>query len=174
MKKIIIVLMTTAMIIMGVHIFGQEFEYIGADKCKICHKSESRGAQYTKWKESKHSKSFQVLSQDIAVPKAQKAGVKNPSESPECLKCHSPLYEKAPEFKEEGVICEVCHGPGSEYKSLSVMKDHDKSVANGLVEYNSQEDIKKQCLTCHNNPHGITFDFDTAWGKVKHYRPDKE
>jgi len=173
MKKIIIGFISTTVIILIVYSFAQEFEYIGADKCKICHKSEKRGAQYTKWEERRHSKSFQVLSQDIAQPKAQQAGVENPAESPECLKCHAPLYADAPDFKEEGVSCEVCHSPGSEYKSLMIMKDHEKSVINGLIEYKNQEDIKQQCLTCHNNLHGISFDFDAAWNKVKHYRPDK-
>jgi len=53
------------------------------------------------------------------------------------------------------VTCKVCHGPGSEYKSLSIMKDHEKSVANGLIEYKNQEEIKQQCLTCHENAHGV-------------------
>jgi excinuclease UvrABC ATPase subunit len=173
MKKIIMALIALTMIVLVAHVFAQEFEFIGAGKCKMCHKSEKRGAQYPKWEERKHSKSFQVLSQDIAQPKAEEAGLENPSESPECLKCHGPLYDAAPEFKEEGVTCEVCHGPGSEYKSLSVMKDHEKSVAKGVIEYNNQEDIKKQCLTCHDNAHGTSFDFGVAWEKVKHYRPDK-
>lgn len=174
MKKIIIGLMTAALVVLVVHVFAQEFEYVGADKCKLCHKSDARGAQYTKWEERKHSTSYEVLTQDIAKPVAKQMGVENPAECPECLNCHAPLFDDAPEFMEEGVTCEACHGPGSEYKSLSIMKDHEKSVANGLIEYKNQEEIRQQCLTCHENAHGVTFDFEAAWELVKHYRPAKQ
>jgi hypothetical protein len=83
------------------------------------------------------------------------------------------LYENAPEFKGEGVNCEACHGPGSDYKKMSTMKDHAQSVAAGLIDYKSEEDIKKQCLTCHENAHDKPFDFAAAWEKVKHPVPEK-
>ena len=51
------------------------------------------------------------------------------------------------------------------------MKNHEESVKNGLIEYSSPETIKKQCLTCHENPHDKPFDFKAAWGKIKHYKP---
>jgi hypothetical protein len=174
MKKIIAGLMTTALIVMIVHAFAQKYEYVGVAKCKLCHKSDARGAQFTKWEKRKHSTAFEVLAQKIAEPVAKQMGVDNPAESPECFTCHAPLYDSAPELKEEGVTCEVCHGPGNEYKSLSIMKDHEKAAANGLIEYKSLEDIKNHCLTCHENAHGLTFDFDACWELVKHYRPDKQ
>jgi len=155
-------------------LFSQEFTYIGAAKCKICHKTEKQGQQYPIWEAGKHSKSFQALSSEKTTEVAQAAGVPNPPENPECLKCHSPLFEKAPELKEEGVTCEACHGPGSGYKKMSIMKDHAESVKNGLVEYSGPEDIKKKCLTCHENAHGTAFDFEASWKKVKHDRPEKE
>lgn len=40
--------------------------------------------------------------------------------------------------------CESCHGPGSEYKSLSTMKDRDKARAAGLVLPEAAF-----CQTCH-------------------------
>lgn len=174
MKNWVAGVISVVVLILMASLFGQEFKYVGVDKCKICHRSKARGAQYTKWKQRKHSQSYEVLTQDKAQEVAKQMGIENPAESPECLKCHAPLYNKALEFKEEGVTCEVCHGPGSEYKSLSVMKDHEKSVANGLTEYPKKEDIKQHCLTCHENPHGIPFDFESAWELVKHYRPDNK
>jgi hypothetical protein len=42
-----------------------------------------------------------------------------------------------------------------------------------MTDFGSPDDIKKQCLTCHENAHGTTFDFDAAWEKVKHPIPEK-
>jgi len=169
---------TIAIFILGVvfisGLYSQDFTYVGAAKCKICHKSEKQGQQFLLWEARKHSKSFQALTTDQAKEIALEAGIENPAESPKCLACHGPLCDKAPELKEEGVTCEVCHGPGSAYKKLNIMKDHAEAVKNGLKEYGSPDDIKAQCLSCHENAHGKSFDFDSAWEKVKHPVPEKE
>lgn len=171
MKKVSFILLAIITIIFVSTLFSQEFTYVGAVKCKLCHKSEKQGQQFPLWEAMKHSKSFAALASDKAKEVAQEAGVDNPAESPNCLKCHDPFSEKAPELKEEGVGCEVCHGPGNAYKKLSVMKDHAESVKNGMTEYGSPEAIKKHCLTCHENAHETTFDFDASWEKIKHPRP---
>jgi hypothetical protein len=151
---------------------SQEFTYAGAQKCKICHKPENRGNQFLKWEDSKHSKAYQILLSESALETAKERQLeKPPSESPECLKCHGPLFEKAPEIKTEGVSCEVCHGPGSGYKKLTIMKNKDMAVKKGLIFYESTDAIKTQCLTCHD---AKTFDFESSWGKIKHPLPDKE
>jgi cytochrome c len=152
-------------------LLSQEFTYVGASKCQICHRTESQGQQYPIWQKSKHSTSFEALSSPDAASIAQGAGVQNPPESAACLKCHAPLSEKAPELKAEGVTCEVCHGPGSEYKKLSIMKDRAAAVQNGLVVYESQEATRQLCLACHENAHGIIFDFAAAYEKIKHPKP---
>lgn len=173
MKKASFILLAIITIIFVSTLFSQEFTYVGAVKCKMCHKSEKQGQQFPLWEAMKHSKSFAALASDKAKEVAQEAGVDNPAESPNCLKCHAPLSEKAPELKEEGVGCEVCHSPGSAYKKMSVMKDRAEAVKNGLQDYGSPDAIKKQCLTCHENAHETTFDFEAAWEKVKHPRPEK-
>ncbi len=155
-------------------LLSQEFSYVGAAKCKICHRTEKQGQQYPLWEARKHSKSFQAFSTDQAKEIAQGAGVDNPAESPKCLTCHGPLFEKAPELKQEGVTCEVCHGPGSAYKKLNIMKEPAEAVKNGLKLYASADAIKAHCLTCHENAHGKSFDFAAAWEKVKHPVPEKE
>jgi hypothetical protein len=43
------------------------------------------------------------------------------------------------------VQCEVCHGPGSDYKALSVMKDVEKAKAAGLII-----PTQDACNTCHD------------------------
>lgn len=174
MKKIFLFITVGIFIIFIVSLFSQESPYVGAGKCKICHKTEKQGIQYPIWEEGKHSKSYAALSSPEAGTKAQEMGVENPSENPECLKCHGPLFKKAPEFKEEGVTCEVCHGSGSTYKKLSIMKSREESVNNGLIVYETTEAIKTKCLTCHENAHDKSFDFVDAWEKIKHPVPEKD
>ena len=174
MKKLFLTVTVTIAFIFILSLFSQEFTYISSGKCKICHKSEKKGKQFPIWEGSKHSKSFAALKSEKAKEMAQEQGVENPLESPKCLKCHSPLFEKAPELKEEGVTCEVCHGPGSAYKKLSIMKSREESVKNGLIVYGSSEATKNQCLTCHESTKEKTFDFEASWEKIKHPVPEKK
>jgi hypothetical protein len=173
MNKVIAISIFILGFIFVTGLFSQDFTYVGAAKCKMCHRSEKQGQQFPLWEASKHSKSYSALTSDKGKEVAQGACIDNPAESPKCLTCHAPLAEKAPELKEEGVGCETCHGPGSAYKKMSIMKDHAEAVKNGMTEYSSPEAIKKQCLSCHENAHGKAFDFDAAWEKVKHSRPEK-
>lgn len=155
-------------------LLSQEFTYVGATKCQICHKTESQGQQYPIWQKSKHAASFQALSSPEGTAIAQAAGVQNAPESANCLRCHAPLFDKAPEVKGEGVTCEVCHGPGSEYRKLSIMKDRTAAVKNGLLVYQSPGAIRQQCLACHANAHGKSFDFAAAYEKIKHLKPESK
>jgi hypothetical protein len=168
MKKVSIVFIILVVCILISHLLSQEISYVGAAKCKICHKSEKQGKQFLIWESSMHSQSFKPLTLDET-----KATVGDAPENPKCLKCHAPLYEKAPNLKEEGVTCEVCHGPGNIYKKLSIMKDRDASAKNGLILYGSNVAIKTHCMKCHENAHYKAFDFDTRWEKIKHPKPEK-
>ncbi len=168
MRKIAIITFLVFSLILIANVFSQDFTYIGAKKCKMCHKTEKQGKQFPLWESRKHSKSCATLTTDAAKALAADAPT-----NPECLKCHAPLASKAPDFKSEGVSCEVCHGPGSAYKKMKIMKDHAASVAAGMIGYSSPDAIKAQCVTCHENtPHDNTFDFAAAWEKVKHPRPE--
>ncbi len=152
---------------------GQNASYVGAQKCALCHKADARGAQFKIWLESRHAKSPEALGSPKAVDAARSMGVDKPAEDPRCLKCHAPLFEKAPELKAEGVTCEVCHGPGSAYRKLPIMQDRAKAAANGLVLYDGPAAVKAMCLKCHEDAHGIKFDFEVAWTKIKHSVPGK-
>ena len=54
-----------------------------------------------------------------------------------CKPCHKVQYDSwaasAHATTTPPLDCESCHGPGSEYKSLAVMKDPEKARAAGLV-----------------------------------------
>jgi len=165
MKKLIMVLTLAVVCMFLANLFAEEFTYVGSAKCKICHRTETQGQQFPIWEGTNHAKSFTVLSTDVAQALAADA-----PDNAECLKCHGPISD----FKAEGVTCEVCHGPGSAYKSMSVMKDHDDAVAKGMTDLASPDVIKKKCAGCHeNNPHDKPFDFEAAWAKIKHFRPEK-
>lgn len=171
MKTLVILVMALMILAIVAGLFGQTSTYVGAAKCQICHKTEKQGQQYPLWQASKHVSSYAALSSPQALTNAQALGVKDPANDPKCLKCHSPLAEKAPELKAEGVSCEVCHGPGSEYKKLSIMKDKSEAQKNGLILFADKEAVKTWCLTCHANAHNKPFDFEASWDKIKHPKP---
>jgi len=99
--------------------------YIGAKKCKMCHK-----VQHKSWLETTHAKAT-----DSAKASTDREF------SADCLECHAATNS---DEALAGVQCEACHGPGSDYKGMKLMKDHDAAVAAGLV-------IPTQavCDTCH-------------------------
>ncbi|MBN2225855.1 MAG: cytochrome c3 family protein [candidate division Zixibacteria bacterium] len=103
-------------------------EYVGDDKCKMCHKKDG---VHPSWLETKHAKAWESLK-----PEDQK--------KEECVGCHSTGTTAKGELL-TGVQCEVCHGPGSDYKKMSIMKDREQAIANGLLIPD-----EKTCLQCHN------------------------
>jgi len=153
-------------------------KYVGVDGCtKACHKTDASGKQLDIWKASKHSQAWTALTTPDADKIAKDKGFSTPAaETPFCIKCHvlgkdidpSELTETFK--KEDGVQCETCHGPGSDYKSLSVMKDKQKAIDNGLILHS---DIAAFCVTCHNpdSPNYKEFKFDDAWAQIKHVKP---
>ena len=153
---------------------AKEFTYVGSSACKLCHKSKLQGAQYVIWEQSLHAKSFANLSSAKAAEIGKAAGVTDPATNAQCLGCHAPLAAKAPDLKAEGVTCEVCHGPGSDYRKLNIMQDRAKAAQNGLILFNGDRSaIQAHCLQCHQNPHGVPFDFAAGWDKIKHPVPVK-
>ena len=139
-----------------------DFEYIGAAKCKMCHNKPPKGEQYKLWAAGPHANAMKSLSADEA-------------KDPKCLKCHSTagaIDEKlnAGIKVAEGVSCESCHGPGSAYKALSIMKSREKSMENGLIL-----PTKEVCVTCHNeeSPTFKGFDYEKSVAKIAHPDPSK-
>ncbi len=135
-------------------------DYIGAKKCKMCHKSEKKGKVYGKWMESTHAKAFETLKK------------KGEDKNPKCLECHTTAFNKggykigdANAAKFEGVQCEVCHGAGSAYKKMSIMKDKAKSIENGLIVPD-----EALCKKCHNknSPTFKGFNYKEALKKIDH------
>jgi hypothetical protein len=164
--------------IMALPLIGQDFLYVGVGKCKTCHKKESSGQQFQIWEKSKHASAMKTLASKEALEIAAKKGIKNPATDAQCTKCHSTfaavdakmLDPKTKLTLDEGVSCESCHGPGSEYKSSKTMKNHDLAVKKGLIVPD-----EKVCKTCHNDksPTFVSFDFKKYFDKIKHPVPKK-
>ena len=167
MKKVLSIAIALFAVVLVAGLFSSDFTYVGAAKCKMCHKTAKQGEQHPKWEASAHAKTTAILTTDAA-----KALAADAPDNAECQKCHAPMALKNAEFKDEGVTCEVCHGPGSDYKKMSTMKDHAASVAAGMTDYADEAAIKKQCMSCHENPHDKPFDFAAAWEKIKHTKPE--
>lgn len=160
----------------GLAFAGDEAHYIGADKCsKMCHKSAAKGEQYGIWQKSKHSQAFATLATPAALEMAKKAGVTgDPQKAEACLKCHVTGYTAAAALKDstfsskEGVSCEACHGAGSAYSKLSVMKDKKAAIAAGLIM-----PTEAVCVKCHNkeSPSYKPFVFAEAAKTIAHPKP---
>jgi len=116
-----------------------KFEYVGKDKCKLCHKLK----EYDSWLTTAHAKAWESLK-----PEEQKKD--------SCIVCHT-TGKDATGTMLTGVQCEACHGAGSAYKTQANMKDKKLALAAGLTE-----PTKAVCVKCHNDksPTFKGFDFD--------------
>ncbi|MFH1852228.1 MAG: cytochrome c family protein [Candidatus Neomarinimicrobiota bacterium] len=190
-KRMILILAATGLV------FAQSFEYVGVDGCKMCHKSEAKGAQFAKWEADVHAKAFETLKNEASAKIAKDKGIAGPAwEAAECLACHTTGFgaggyavkdakfweavdDKGKPTKEvktmaglQSVSCEACHGPGSAYKSSKVMKDIFAGTVDGktvgLIEPN-----EALCVTCHNqkSPTFKPFKFADRVKEIAHPYP---
>jgi len=123
--------------------------YVGVKSCKMCHKKDGIDSS---WAATIHATAYDKLAE---------ADKKN-----EALK---PFYTTGTTAEGElllNVQCEACHGAGSDYKKMTVMKDKAAAIAAGLVMPDA-----KVCAKCHNDKApgklGATAkDFDFAKAKA--------
>jgi hypothetical protein len=121
--------------------------YLGAQRCgKLCHKIE-----FTSWSNTKHAKAW-----DSLTPADQAKA--------ECVGCHVTGGKK----ELPGVQCEACHGPGSDFAKMAIMKDLTKAKAAGL-----NIPTEKDCVVCHNkkSPNFKGFNFAEYSKKVHDKKP---
>jgi|GEM_PF-120447 len=125
--------------------------YVGASACAACHNGKGMGHQFSKWLASKHATAYAVLAKPEAKKIAQLSGIpQEPQESPMCLGCHATgahaeAWEKDENFfTEQGVQCEKCHGPGSEYMDEATMINLAAAEKAGLMMPTVQD-----CMNCH-------------------------
>ncbi len=160
-KKLIFILGIT--VLFSSTLLSQNFKYIGATKCKMCHNKAAKGEIYNLWAAGPHAKAMESLKGDEA-------------KDPKCLKCHSTVGHVDASLiasikVKEGVSCESCHGPGSAYKSATVMKSQELSLEKGLILPD-----EKVCKQCHNeeSPHYKGFNFAEYAAKIAHDDPSTD
>jgi hypothetical protein len=147
-------------------------KYVGVKMCSMCHKGEKKGAQFEIWQKSKHAEAYKTLTGAKAAEIAKAKGLKKAAnESPECLECHAITEDS--KLTPDGVQCEMCHGAGSAYKTMPIMKDKAKAIAAGLTDFKDKAAIEKVCKSCHNekSPTHKAFKLDEMWAKIKHSIP---
>lgn len=143
--------------------------YVGTMSCAQCHRAAAMGFQFSRWKLSPHSQAWARLASPEAARIAADMGViGNPQQAPECLRCHTTagtrLDAAMPSYSvDEGVGCEACHGPGSEYQPEAVMLDRASAIRAGL-----KMGGRETCDGCHQNAHDKPFDYDTAVAMISH------
>jgi len=135
--------------------------YVGAKKCKTCHK-----VQFNSWLETGHATTFDVLSDEE-------------KKKEECVACHQ-TGTTAKGVLLEGVQCEACHGPGKDYKSPKIMskkkwaadpEKHKKMAIEAGLIYPTEE----TCIGCHKkegNPNFKPFDFAKRKSEVHAMKAD--
>jgi len=159
----------------GSALMAQNFKYIGASKCKMCHVKPATGEQYNIWLKGPHAGAMKTLASDEAKKIATEMGIADPTTDPACISCHSTVgvVDKklvASAKIDEGVSCESCHGPGSMYKGASVMKKRELALTKGLVIPD-----EALCKTCHNekSPTYKPLNYEEALAKIAHPNPAK-
>jgi len=149
---------------------GPTSKYVGAAGCKFCHQGRAGGQIYEGWQATDHAKAFEHLSEADR-------------DNDQCLACHTtgfgePIAAGVAAASLQGVQCEACHGPGSEYKKISIMKDRHLAMSLGLVAPS-----EAVCRSCHTaslpkecwagTDAQPRFDFKSAYEKIEHHIPEK-
>lgn len=159
MKKLYLLLallFVCLLTVISVNSEAQQFKYTGTEGC-ACHKAE-----ISDWERSKHGQAFDLLKSGKRASKKKKAGLdpdKDYTRDAKCLPCHVTGYKEDGGFKDmestadmAGIGCEMCHGPGEEYRVLHKEKGmtFTKAEAKELGQRYSSVD-EAVCRRCHGN-----------------------
>ena len=149
--------------------------YVGSQTCLGCHTGPEEGRQDIAWMRSRHAHAYWRLGADwalfLAKLRPHYQDLERPIADQRCLLCHvsgaqdpDALFSDAYRI-EEGVSCEACHGPGSQYIEPEIMADREAFIANG-----GRMPDEATCRTCHRN--SDNFEWSEFWPKIEHPRPD--
>jgi hypothetical protein len=113
--------------------------------------------EYATWVvKDKHARAFSVLSNDVAKRISRLMDLKQPDMEPRCLGCHAlnaKDTERAETFRDisDGVSCESCHGPASNWLGKHTEKNwkHEDSVKLGMKDLRDPANRAENCLRCH-------------------------
>jgi len=129
---------------------GGDRVYVGQDVCLDCHRDSHRD-DFSLLYLARHARAYAALEQPESREIARLSGIdSDPVASPICLGCHATAadvedWERDEAFAiSDGVQCERCHGPGSEYSPAEIMADPEAARASGL-----RIPTESDCLVCH-------------------------
>jgi len=152
-----------------------EHEYVGSARCAECHLDRERGAQYLHWLQSRHGLAYWRLATGfakfLASRREEYQDIVEPIREWRCLKCHvTGAQDEEARFagsfaQEEGVGCEVCHGPGSAYMAPEIMWDRELFLLNG-----GRLPTEQTCRECHQDER---FSYAERIVKIAHPRPNR-
>lgn len=150
-------------------------DYIGSNKCKMCHLKEFKA-----WSETKHAHAFENLvaaNADSVKGRAEKLKVEltgSADKTDACVTCHVtgfhlpggyPAADDSVKTVNLAVVgCEGCHGPGSIHASKDTPKEEKHKFINKGVTEN-------MCKNCHTPEMSPKFDFATYKAKGVHTIP---
>jgi hypothetical protein len=161
---------------------------VGRGKCVDCHdhKDENDWARTRDGdgKGKQHINAFNQLEDPNAAKFAKAIGVDPYDAKSSCVKCHATTLRGEPV---DGVTCESCHGPGSDY----LVPHQDKGAYTKALALGMKDVVKKpeawarDCITCHvlganagdaalaaaGHPTGADFDLSRKYVNVAlHYQ----
>ncbi len=142
--------LVTLLVLSTVLVDGGDRVYVGEAACRRCH-AEVYGERRAPWHPAKHADAWAVLARPESREIVRLSGIDgDPFSSPICLGCHATAtdvetWERNEAFAiSDGVQCERCHGPGSDYSNAETMADPEAARAAGL-----RTPTEADCLVCH-------------------------
>ena len=156
-------------------------QYVGSDKCKLCHNAASKGDPYGVWLKEGHHKAYETLAGEEAKKIAKDKNIADPQKDKTCLVCHETAYEAPAALKgkkfdaTQGVQCESCHGPGGNHVKARQAAEEDESGK--VIQIGKGEIVHfpppETCKQCHNekSPNYKPFDYTAFVKKIAHLDP---
>ncbi len=164
------------------------YAYVGSKKCKKCHIKEHKS-----WAETRMGQAFDILKPGTHKEAKEKFNVqvdKDYTTDTKCLKCHTTGFGEPGGYaipvpgnkksirrakKLEGVGCECCHGPGSEYVKVfdDILKSKRKYKVEELYAVGLRKVDESTCKNCHNEESptvlpGDSFDYQKRKNEGTH------
>jgi hypothetical protein len=139
-------------------------DYIGAKKCSMCHKKDGTAPS---WEKTPHANAWENVDTLKLADEKKEA----------CKSCHATGVTAKGDFLPH-VQCEACHGPGSDYKGMKIMKNRELAIKNGLIIPDEES-----CKSCHDKSKAPEkfhadmpekFDFEKMKAKGIHDLPSQE
>lgn len=138
-------------------------DFVGAVGCSssLCHggAGPNRGS-YTTWKAKDiHHTSWETLGTNRSDAMAKAIGGESALKTWRCTECHMPMATVPPSRMsadvdpKDGVSCETCHGPASEWIRTHTRLDltHAQRLSIGMKDLESLYVRANTCIACHQN-----------------------